>query len=69
MSSVTGFSPANYQASAAAFNVSATVKEPPLTRDDVVTPIETTNTQAKKSDISLLKLNDPAVGQTMDFKV
>lgn len=69
MSSVTGFGPANFQASAAVFNVSAMEKAPPQTRDDVVAPIETTNNQATKADISLLKMSDTSIGQTVDFRV
>ncbi len=68
MSSVTGFGSAGIQASAAVFNVSATAKPPEKTRDDFVAPIETTNNRAAKADVSLLKMSDPSVGQTLDIQ-
>ncbi|GAA0525907.1 hypothetical protein FHS83_001993 [Rhizomicrobium palustre] len=69
MSSVSGFSPASTQASAAIYHFNAADKAPPEARDDVVAPIETTNMQAKKGDVTVLKMNDSAIGQKVDFKV
>lgn len=57
------------QASAAVFNVEAVAKRPLETRDDVVAPINTTNGQAAKADISLLKMSDRPVGQNVDMMV
>lgn len=69
MSSVTGFGSSNMQASAAVFNVSAVTKAPEKARDDFVAPIETTNTQAAKADVSLLKGSNPSFGQNLDIRV
>jgi hypothetical protein len=69
MSSVAGYGPNSFQASAAVYNISAIDKAPSKTRDDYVAPVETTNRQATKSDISFLKMNDPSLGQNVDFKV
>ncbi len=71
MTSVMGVSPGGVQASAAVFATNATAKAPPQTRDDYVAPIggESTNGQAAKSDLSLLKMSDPSVGQTVDIQV
>jgi hypothetical protein len=67
--SVMGIAPAGSQVSAAVFDVSAVVKPPPEKRDDVVPPIkETTNGNAARADLSLMKMNDPAVGQTVDVR-
>lgn len=69
MNSVTGFGSSNMQASAAVFSVSAITKTPEKTRDDFVAPIETTNSQAAKADVSLLKGSNPSVGQNLDISV
>jgi hypothetical protein len=69
MNSVTGFGSSNMQASAAVFNVSAITKAPERNRDDYVAPIETTNTQAAKADVSVLKGSNPSVGQNLDISV
>ena len=69
MTSVIGVSPAPIQASAAVFNIDATAKQPQPKRDDVVAPIDTTNRQAAKTDVSLLKMSDPSLGQNIDIKV
>jgi len=69
MNSVSGVSPSSMQASAAVFNVSAITKAPEKNRDDYVAPIETTNTQAAKADVSLMKGSNPSVGQSLDIKV
>jgi hypothetical protein len=69
MDSVSGVSPSSMQASAAVFNVSAITKAPEKNRDDYVAPIETTNTQAAKADVSLMKGSNPSVGQSLDIKV
>jgi hypothetical protein len=67
MNAVMGVAPASLQASAAVVGINAAVKPPMETRDDVVAPIsETTNGEAAKSDLSLLKMSDPTVGQTLD---
>lgn len=69
MTSVMGVGPSSLQASAAVFNINAEFKTPPEKRDDVVPPIaETTNGQAAKSDLNLLKMADPSVGRTVDIK-
>lgn len=64
-----GYAPTNLQATAAIFNVDAVAKAPPEKRDDVVAPINTTNGEAAKADISLLKMSNPSVGQNVDMKV
>ena len=69
MTSAIAFSPAPVQASAAVYNVDAVAKQPQAKRDDVVAPIDTTNRQATKSDISLLKMSDSSLGQNVDFTV
>lgn len=69
MNSVSGYGPTSIQASAAVYNVSTIDKTPSPTRDDYVAPVETTNKQANKSDVSVLKMNDPNLGQNVDFKV
>jgi hypothetical protein len=69
MNAITGVSPAATQASAAVFNIDAMAKQPPPKRDDVVAPIDTTNRQAAKTDISLLKMSDNSLGQNIDIKV
>ena len=69
MNSVSGISPSSMQASAAVFNVSAISKAPDKARDDYVAPIETTNMQAAKNDVSVSKMTDPSVGQNLDIKV
>jgi hypothetical protein len=70
MISAMGVAPAGIHATAAVFDISAVVKQPMERRDDVVAPIgETTNGQASKSDLSLLKMTDPAVGRTLNIKV
>lgn len=69
MTSAIAFSPAPVQASAAVYNIDATAKQPQVKRDDVVAPIDTTNRQATKTDISLLKMSDSSLGQNVDFKV
>lgn len=67
MSSVMGMAPAGLQATAAVYAVNADTK--PRPRDDVVPPVvETTNGQAAKSDLNLLKMADPAVGRTVDIQ-
>jgi hypothetical protein len=67
MNGISGLGPASTQASAAVFNVNDIAKAP-KSRDDVVAPIETTNNQASKTDISLLKMSDPSLGQNVDIK-
>jgi len=69
MTSVLAVSPAPVQASAAVYNVDAVAKQPQPKRDDVVAPIDTTNRQATKVDISLLKMSDSSLGQNIDIKV
>lgn len=66
MTSVTGLSPSGMQASAAVFNVDTPNKPTVQKRDDIVAPIDTTNSQASKADISLLK---PAVGRNLDIQI
>ncbi len=70
MSSVMGIGPAGLQSSAAVFGLNAVDKPPPERRDDVVAAIggESTNGLAAKADLSLLKMPNPAVGQTVDVK-
>ncbi len=69
MNAVMGVAPASLHASAAVVGVNAPVKPPMETRDDVVAPVkETTNGEAARADLSLLKMSDPAVGQTVDVK-
>ena len=69
MTTSMGISPSGMQASAAVVHVDAVAKPQQYKRDDVVAPIETTNRQATKSDISLLKMSDLSLGQNVDFKV
>jgi len=69
MTSAIAVSPAPVQASAAVYNVDTVVKQPQTTRDDVVAPIDTSNRQATKNDISVLKMSDSSLGQNIDFKV
>lgn len=69
MSSISSIGPNSFQASAAVYNVSSIEKTPNVSRDDYVAPVETTNKQANKSDVSILKMNDPNIGQNVDFKV
>jgi len=69
MSISMGISPAATQATAAVFNVAAIAKQPQFKRDDVVAPIETSNGQAAKADISLLKMASPSLGQNVDIQV
>ena len=69
MTSMTGLSPAGMQASAAVFNVDASTKPAVQKRDDVVAAIDTTNGQATKADISLLKMSDSSVGQNLDIQI
>ena len=69
MTSSMGISSAGMQASAAVFNVDAVTRQPQSRRDDVVAPIDTTNGEAAKSDLSLIKMGKPSVGQTVDFRV
>ncbi|MDR3528673.1 MAG: hypothetical protein P4L57_15490 [Rhizomicrobium sp.] len=69
MSSVTGLGSSSIQASAAVFNVSAVAKPPEKSRDDYVAPIETTNIQAAKTDVSLSKMTSPSAGQHLDIRV
>lgn len=67
MTSMVGMAPAGLQATAAVFGVSPDIKPPP--RDDVVPPVaETTNSEAAKSDLNLLKMADPSIGQHVDVK-
>lgn len=71
MSSAMGLGLTGAQASTAVFDVSAAMKSPPPERrDDVVAAIggESTNAAAARSDVSLLKMANPAVGQTVDVK-
>jgi hypothetical protein len=66
---VMSVAPAAVQASTAVYGVTADVKPPPEKNDQVVAPIsETTNGDAAKSDLNLLKMADPAVGRTVDVK-
>jgi hypothetical protein len=53
-----------------AYGTANPVKQPPETRDDIVHAIggESSNGQAAKSDLSLLKMSNPAVGQTVDVQ-
>ena len=69
MTSAIAVSPAPVQASAAVFNVDSVAKQPLTKRDDVVAPIDTTNRQAAKTDISLLKMSDNSLGQNVDITV
>jgi hypothetical protein len=69
MTSVLAVSPAPVQASASVYNIDATAKQPQPKRDDVVAPIDTTNRQATKVDISLLKMSDSSLGQNVDIRV
>jgi hypothetical protein len=69
MSTSMSISPAGMQASAAVFNVDSVAKSRVEKRDDVVAPIETTNNQATKADISLLKMSDSSMGQNLDIQV
>lgn len=69
MSAVMGVTSASLQASTAVVGINAPVKLSMERRDDVVAPVkETTNGEASKADVSLLKMSDPAVGQTVDVK-
>lgn len=71
MTSVMGVGLTGSQASTAVFDVSAAMKPPPPERrDDVVAAIggESTNGVASRTDLSLLKMGNPAVGQTVDVK-
>ena len=66
---VMSVAPAAVQANAAVYGVSADVKPPPERNDQMVAPIaETTNGDAARSDLNLLKMADPGVGQTVDVK-
>jgi len=69
MTNVMGIGPAALQATAAVFGINADVKTPPDRRDDMVAPVaETTNGDAARSDLNLLKMADPGVGRTVDVK-
>lgn len=66
---VMGMAPAGVQANAAVYGLTADVKQPPTRNDQAVAPIaETTNGEAARSDLNLLKMADPGVGQTVDVK-
>ncbi len=66
---VMSVAPAGVQANAAVYGVTADVKPPPDKNDQVVAPIaETTNGDAARSDLNLLKMADPGVGRTVDVK-
>lgn len=69
MNTSMGITPAATQATAAVYNVDAIAKQPQNKRDDVVAPIETSNSHAAKADISLLKMTNPSLGQNVDMKV
>ena len=70
MTSAIAVSPAPVQASAAVYNnVDAVAKQPQTKRDDVVAPIDTSNRQAAKADISVLKMSDSSLGQNLDVTV
>jgi hypothetical protein len=64
-----GVSYSGTQASVAVFNVDAPIKAPQKARDDVVAPIDTASSDASKTDISLLKMNHPSLGQNLNLKV
>lgn len=69
MTSVMGVGPASLQATTAVFGINADFKTQPEKRDDVVPPVaETTNGEAARTDLNLLKMADPAVGRTVDVK-
>ncbi len=70
MSSAMGLGLTGAQASTAVFDVNAAMKPQPEKRDDVVAAIggESTNGVAARTDLSLLKMANPAVGQTVDVK-
>ena len=70
MTSVMGVGLTGSQATAAVFGINAAEKPPPERRDDVVAAIggESTNGVASRADLSLLKMANPAVGQTVDVK-
>lgn len=66
---VMGMAPAGVQAGAAVYGIAADVKQPPERNDQAVPPIaETTNGEAARSDLNLLKMTDPGVGRTVDVK-
>ena len=69
MTTSMGISPSGMQASAAVVHVDAVAKQPQYKRDDVVAPIETSNGQAAKADVSLFKMADPSLGQNVDIQV
>ena len=64
-----GISTANMQASTAVYNVDTVAKQPHTKRDDVVAPIETSDSQAAKSDLSFIKMASPNLGQNLDIQV
>ncbi len=69
MNAVMGVAPASLQASAAVVGISESVKPSMQHRDDVVAPIkETTNGNAARANLSLLKMSDSTVGKTVDVK-
>jgi hypothetical protein len=65
-----GMGSTGLQASAAVYGIAAPLKTPPDARDDVVHAIggESSNGQAAKSDLSLLKMSNPTVGQAVDVQ-
>lgn len=70
MTSVMGVGLTGSQATAAVFGINTAEKQPPERRDDVVAAIggESTNGVAARTDLSLLKMANPAVGRTVDVK-
>jgi len=57
------------QASAAVYNVDTVAKAPLKAHDDIVAPIDTSDGESGKADLSLLKMAKPNLGQNVDITV